>query len=500
VELRRVEFDKGWVKGQLDRVTLGVKARSARIEGGHLDVDVDQRGQSSVPKERNSVQAAGLSVHAKKGSWKGRAEGVSWDGKAASFSSAVMEGPQGKVTTGQGRYEPRVQATVALAIFTLPLPMKVPGFDRDKVSFTVEGAVFDEVMVEARASKVNVEGHLQTGDAHVVLRPEQVLFTFGWVEVQHPWLSTKPERVEGVAGAVGREAPWDIRLDTPIVATLSPGEQRVGVWGSCAQWSAVVARDTFLQSVPLTGHLAIAVAMKPIPSLKMDQPWFPATCAPVSCDAFKPLRSRFTYTAYKADGTPFQRTTGPTAADWVPVAGTGKMPLAVENLEDPGFSHHRGFIQQAYENSLIENLKTGKCTRGGSTLTMQLAKNLYLGRDKTMLRKAQELLLAMAMEKCLSKAEIMGLYLNVVEFGPNVYGVGPGARHWFKKAPAALDLTEAFWMASILPRPRKAGPPTEAALAGIEKLMGRLAEQGKLPEFVPASDGEVDTSGWETTP
>jgi membrane peptidoglycan carboxypeptidase len=161
----------------------------------------------------------------------------------------------------------------------------------------------------------------------------------------------------------------------------------------------------------------------------------------------------------------------------------GDIPLAANTMEDPGFYHHRGFILQAFSNSFLDNVKQGKFVRGGSTITMQLAKNLWLTREKTIGRKAQEFFLAQALESCYTKDEIMELYLNVVEFGPNRYGVSSGSQHWFKKHPGDLTPTEAFWLASILPRPSKVPPPNEQSLSRIDALMKRLASDGKIPDF-----------------
>jgi membrane peptidoglycan carboxypeptidase len=155
------------------------------------------------------------------------------------------------------------------------------------------------------------------------------------------------------------------------------------------------------------------------------------------------------------------------------------MPTAVMNSEDYGFRSHRGFIPQAYDSAMVDDLKAGKFVRGGSTITMQLAKNLWLRRDKTIGRKVQELFLTMALESCLSKDEIMETYLNVVEFGPMVYGIHDGARYWFHKPPTELTPVEAFWLAGILTNPHAGRAPTPGALDRTAKLMARLASMGR---------------------
>ena len=94
--------------------------------------------------------------------------------------------------------------------------------------------------------------------------------------------------------------------------------------------------------------------------------------------------------------------------------------------------------------------------RGGSTLTQQLAKNLFLDGSRTYVRKLRELLYAVELERDLGKAGILETYLNVVEFGPGVYGAGAAADRYFLKAPAGLLPEEAAWLASILPSPTSA--------------------------------------------
>lgn len=496
VELREVDFDRGWVKGRLNRVTLGVAARSARVEGGHVDVDLDARPARGESSEKKAVTAEGLTVHVKRGPYRVAVVGVGYGGEAVSFTGATVIAPF-LVTLGAGTYggDQLAVASVQAAVASPALP----GLASQTVKLAAQGVKLD--VRHRSGSAETITGTLQDGTlALSVTGGEGVWakdaggFKARSLGLRHPWLSLKLEEVRDVTGSFQLGDVPLLELDAPLKAQIRLRAPAFRAEGSCQEWVAAVGGPEVLTGAGLGGKLRIEVETEPKPKLTLE-----ATCRPLSCEGVRALRKPFTYTAIRADGTPFERRTGPGTAEWVPVGAAGKLPLAVEQLEDPGFAHHRGFIRQAYENSLVENLKTGSFTRGGSTLTMQLVKNVYLGREKTLIRKAQELLLAMALEGCLSKSEIMALYLNVVEFGPNVYGVGAGSHHWFKKAPGALDLTEAFWMASILPRPRKAGPPTEAALANIEKLMARLAEQGKLPDFVP-SDGPVDTSGWDAAP
>jgi membrane peptidoglycan carboxypeptidase len=99
-------------------------------------------------------------------------------------------------------------------------------------------------------------------------------------------------------------------------------------------------------------------------------------------------------------------------------------------------------------------LKAGRFVRGGSTVTMQLAKNLYLHREKTLSRKLQEAVLTMLLEQSLTKEQILELYLNVIEFAPGLYGIGPAAAHYFHSTPRELSLGQALYLVTLLPNPK----------------------------------------------
>ncbi len=155
------------------------------------------------------------------------------------------------------------------------------------------------------------------------------------------------------------------------------------------------------------------------------------------------------------DGRPGRRETGPGTPSWTPLGAISRhMETAVLICEDGRFWKHAGFDQEAIENSLRENLRAGRFVRGASTLTMQLAKNLYLSREKTVTRKLQEAFLTMLLEQQLGKDRILELYLNVVEFGPGIYGIGAASHYYFASAPSQLSLGQALYLASILPNPR----------------------------------------------
>jgi Transglycosylase/3C cysteine protease (picornain 3C) len=130
---------------------------------------------------------------------------------------------------------------------------------------------------------------------------------------------------------------------------------------------------------------------------------------------------------------------------------------AVLTCEDPSFMSHKGFVNEAFKQSIIKNLRTKKFSRGASTISMQLVKNVFLTREKTLSRKLEEILLVYILEnnRIVSKQRMLEVYFNVIEWGPNVYGIGEASAFYFKKKPIELTLKECLFLASIVPKPKK---------------------------------------------
>ena len=130
---------------------------------------------------------------------------------------------------------------------------------------------------------------------------------------------------------------------------------------------------------------------------------------------------------------------------------------SVLTTEDPSFFSHRGFINEAFKQSIIKNIKTKKFSRGASTISMQLVKNVFLTREKTLSRKLEEILLVYLLEnnRIASKERMLEVYFNVIEWGPNIYGIGEAAQFYFQKSPIDLTLKECLFLATIVPKPKK---------------------------------------------
>lgn len=127
---------------------------------------------------------------------------------------------------------------------------------------------------------------------------------------------------------------------------------------------------------------------------------------------------------------------------------------AVVAAEDARFMQHSGFDWSAIEQALRENLESGEIVRGGSTISQQLAKNLFLSPRQTYLRKLQEAAIAAMLEAALSKERILELYLNLIEWGDGVFGAAAAAQHYYGVAPAHLTRRQASELAARIPNPR----------------------------------------------
>lgn len=131
-----------------------------------------------------------------------------------------------------------------------------------------------------------------------------------------------------------------------------------------------------------------------------------------------------------------------------------QLKKAVLIAEDDRFFEHEGLDYDAIEKSLDLNRKKGKVIRGASTITQQVVKNLYLNKKKTYWRKGKEILFALYMEKVLDKKRILELYLNIIEWGPGIYGAESASLYYFHKSADLLNRQEAAFLASIVPNPK----------------------------------------------
>jgi len=157
---------------------------------------------------------------------------------------------------------------------------------------------------------------------------------------------------------------------------------------------------------------------------------------------------------------------------------------AVLVAEDNAFYDHEGVDTKAMREAFERNWKRGRITHGGSTITQQLAKNLYLSPSRNPIRKVREYFIARSLEKHLSKKRILEIYLNVVEMGERVYGAEAASRHYFGKSARSLTPREAALLAGCLPNPRimKVDAPNKRLLARQRMILSRMHRWGHIAE------------------
>jgi monofunctional biosynthetic peptidoglycan transglycosylase len=144
---------------------------------------------------------------------------------------------------------------------------------------------------------------------------------------------------------------------------------------------------------------------------------------------------------------------------WVPLSSISPYVIkAVLIAEDDKFYRHEGFDYEAIKKAIEKDIKAGKFRYGGSTITQQLVKNLYLSPDKNLLRKLREALITWRIEKVLTKKRILELYLNTAEWGRGIFGVEAASRYYYEKPSSELSPEEASRLAAVLPNPIKYSP------------------------------------------
>ena len=200
-----------------------------------------------------------------------------------------------------------------------------------------------------------------------------------------------------------------------------------------------------------------------------------ATEAP-STTAFMERRKRELRRAGKDDALSYR---------WVPYSRISpNLRRAVLVSEDSEFYEHKGVDVEAMREAMKRDLKRRKITHGGSTITQQLAKNLYLSPSRNPVRKIKEYFIARSLEKNLSKKRILELYLNVVEYGERIYGAEAAARSYFKVPASSLSPSQAALLAGSLPNPRIMVPssPNRRLRARQRIILSRMRRWGYMAE------------------
>lgn len=225
---------------------------------------------------------------------------------------------------------------------------------------------------------------------------------------------------------------------------------------------------TLLTGIAYLIYIAVTLALMP----------------PVSDLADKKYSTTIQVKDWQGEYHPF--VVGPNNRYWTP---SGRIPAEMKwgviLAEDANFYKHDGFDVKAIKNAIKYDLEKKSLKRGASTITQQTAKNLFLSREKTITRKLKEIYLAYRMEQELTKGRIIEFYLNVVELGPMVYGIGHGAQYYFGKPVSALTPRECAFLAAMLPGPRVAYNPYKnlgKVLKRSDMILKLLRQNGVLGE------------------
>jgi monofunctional glycosyltransferase len=191
------------------------------------------------------------------------------------------------------------------------------------------------------------------------------------------------------------------------------------------------------------------------------------------------------------NGKPFRPDYRPVSLDRI----SPHLVRAVVASEDASFFGHAGFDWEEIRNAAGQNWKAGRTVRGASTITQQLAKNLWLGTERSYLRKAREALLSMKLERSLTKRRILTLYLDVAEWGNGVFGAEAAARHWFGTSARDLTAAQSSVLAAMLPAPRRAAlaPAPRWLARKARRILGLLERNGTVtPAEAPAARSELE--------
>ncbi len=165
------------------------------------------------------------------------------------------------------------------------------------------------------------------------------------------------------------------------------------------------------------------------------------------------LNTPFAYTPYNS---PRKIIVGPQNPNFVPLSQISPYVREGVNIsEDGNFFGHKGFNEESIRRSILYNLRSEEFSRGGSTISMQLVKNVFLTHKKTIERKLEEALLVWLLEnlRVSSKSRMLETYLNVIEWGPNIYGIGEASRFYFNRHPSELTLNQGIFLAMLVPQP-----------------------------------------------
>jgi hypothetical protein len=259
-------------------------------------------------------------------------------------------------------------------------------------------------------------------------------------------------------------------LDQPLGMVSGGADNADGSLGSAALVASARGRLADAGSFSVSQSLDFAPPPRPLPALTR-------------------LRGDFVHAVRLRNGGTRTIEVSSRSPDFIALAEVP--PLFVRTLligEDAAFYGHQGVDLQALPEALLTNWRRGGMVRGASTITQQLAKNLFLSHDRRLGRKVQELCLALLLEATLDKQRILEIYLNVIEWGPDLFGLRPAARHYFGREPSELTPRQIAFLVALIPGPVKYqrsfadGTPSPAFLRLVDTLLAKLRSVDALSE------------------
>lgn len=496
VVLHNVHVDKSNVHGDFPLIIVTRADESVEILGGEFDYTMSSDHKDPTSGEKHRITARDLKGVVHREGYTAEVEQLRVDEKQVCFHYARVREPGGVVWAEAGdgcAHRDGTEVTLAAALvhseavahFAKDLPL-VSDIDAREVVIYPKGTSLSAKSIDyAQTTANSVALSYSEPVLNVIIQS---------VTTEHPRAYADPMTFRDIQAhfepKLLRDNPISIDV-AGVTVILDYKTKAVAGDEDCNAWLDALPKEMHVPAMDglrFTGKLGFEVRLKP--EVRFD---FHNKCKAICpVPSIEAMKHAFTYTVYDKDNEEGTREMGPGTPDWVKLSDISPlMPLAVMNLEDPSFRTHHGFVPGALRNSIKEDLEKDKFLRGGSTISMQLAKNVFLKRSKTIGRKVQEALLTIALESCLTKDQIMELYLNAVEFGPDLYGIGPAAKHYFDEDADMLDAKQSFYLASILPKPKKAPKPDEKTMARVSSLMKTLVNRGSIDEDL------LTTVDWE---
>jgi hypothetical protein len=338
------------------------------------------------------------------------------------------------------------------------------------------------------------------------------------LNVDHPLLARQPVRDLGFSLVLRADVDPSARILAVEQATLRRGAVKLVLSGEfvhaeepaarryrarlampkvrCQEFLAAIPAELIpsLQGFELKGDFEFEIEadidFRDLDALTLSAKLKPETCKPVKVPPLVSaarLNGPIVHRVVMRDGSERSVDVREGSDAFTPLDQISPYVLAaVMTTEDGGFWKHKGFITSQFRAALRSNLEAGRVRLGASTITMQMVKNVLLSHERTLSRKLQEIFLTWYVEQSLSKQRIMELYLNVIEFGPGVYGITRAASHYFGKAPSELTPPEAAYLALMLPSPVRRhvhyceGAPSPAFQAKLKRLLAIMHGRGRL--------------------